>query len=197
MTALTVVYLKDTGHVLAAVTTAVPPEGSEPVKALVGAHLPWRGTGQASVDVTFPDHLLAAVTVVENLPDISRSGVPRATPLIDPQAFQVVKDPQNKTPPKVTTFPSTAIAPTAQLAFASLKLTVTLTNVPVTASLPAIVVLQEITTPAQAGTIVAPVTVTGATSGTTVATGFQTGQTWSAFAFVQGMPPAFIDEQTL
>lgn len=198
MTALTVVYLKSTGHVLAAVTRAVPPEAGEPLKALVGAHLLWRGIGLISADVAFPAHLLAAATVDDKWPDVARSGSPLATPLIDPQLFQVVEDPQNKTPPKVTKFPTAIGDPAATLAFnATPDLTVTLTNVPSAASLPAVVVLQQIMTSAQPGHILTKI-VPGGTSATVVATGFHTSEKWSAFAFIKGVPqPSPIDQQQL
>jgi hypothetical protein len=184
--------------VLAAVTRAAPPEAGEPVKALVGAHLPWRGTGQAAVDVAVPVDLLAAVTVDDIWHDVSRSGAPLATPLIDPQAFQVVVDPQNKTPPEVTKFPTAPGAPVAALAFdhTSHDLTVTLTYVPSTASLQTVVVLQKITTPAQPGTIEQPQIIPGGTSPTVVSAGFQAGDIWSAFAFIQGVaPPTPVNQQ--
>jgi hypothetical protein len=199
MTALTVVYLTSTGHVLAALTRATPPEAGESLDTLLGSHLPWHGTGQAAADVAFPASLLAAATVDDTWPDVSQSGTPLATPLIDPQAFQFVQDPQNKTPPQVTEFATTAGSQAAQLALTVASgLTVTLANVPSNTSLPAVVVLQKVTTPPQAGTVLPPTTVTGAASGTVVAgTGFTAGDTWSVFVFVQGMPPSTIIGKTL
>jgi hypothetical protein len=201
MTALTVVYLKSTGHILAALTRAEPPAAGEPLITLLGSHLSWHGTGQATVDVAFHAPLLDAATVDDKWPDVSRSGTPLATPLIDPQAFQVVQDPQNKTPPKVTKFATAFGAPAAHLnlvATPAPRLTVTLANVSSSASLPAIVVLQKVTIPSQAGTVLPPTTVTGAVYGTVVAnSGFNAGDTWSVFVFVQGMPPAVIDRKVL
>jgi hypothetical protein len=190
MTALTVIYLKSTGHVLAAVTCAAPPTAAEPVKALVGAHLPWGGTGQVSVNVAFPVGLLAAVTVDDTWHDVSRAGAPLATPLIDPQAFQVVVDPQNKTPPKVTEFPTAPGAPTVTLNFATPDLTATLTNL--ATPLTAVVVLQEVTPAAQAGSILTAVPVPW--SGAAVASGFISGDIWSAFVFIQGAPAGLLNK---
>ncbi len=45
MTTLTVIYLRDTGHALAAVTRVTAPGAAEPVAALVGPGLPLRRVG--------------------------------------------------------------------------------------------------------------------------------------------------------
>ena len=79
MSKLTVVYLKDTGHVLAALTRADPPQGTEPVSALVGTGLPVRFVGRPPADVTVPAEDLAAVTV-DDQPEV----------VISPQSFQVI-----------------------------------------------------------------------------------------------------------
>ena len=53
MTKLTAVYLTKTLHVLAALTRTDPPQGDEPVSALIGTGLPVRFIGQLPVNVTF------------------------------------------------------------------------------------------------------------------------------------------------
>ena len=68
MSKLTVVYLKTTGHVLAALTRAAPPEGDEPVTALVGTSLTVRASDRRWPMLPFPLELLAAVTVDDNQP---------------------------------------------------------------------------------------------------------------------------------
>jgi hypothetical protein len=187
MSALTVVYLKATGHVLAALTRAAPPEGAEQVNAFVDANLPMRGIGTTPADFAFPANLLAAVTLDDSLPQV----------VIDPQAFQVVEDPQDKTHPKVTQFLGTASAPATSLSLeAGSGATVKLTNVPATTSMQAVVILQKVTTPAQAVTIPPPVTVTGDPNGTVVAdkAGFAVGEKWNFYALVQGTPPSSLSK---
>lgn len=187
MSALTVVYLKATGHVLAALTRAAPPEGAEQVKAFVGANLPVRGIGTTPADFAFPANLLAAVTLDDSLPQV----------VIDPQAFQVVEDPQDKNHPKVTQFLGTASAPTTSLLLdTSSGAKVTLTNVPPTTSLQAVVILQKVTTPAQTVIIPPPVPVTGDPNGTVVAdkTGFAQSEKWNFYALVQGTPPSSLSK---
>jgi hypothetical protein len=187
MSALTVVYLKTTGHVLAALTRAAPPEGAEQVNAFVGANLPVRGIGTTPADFAFPANLLDAVTLDDSLP----------LAVIDPQAFQVVQDPQDKTHPKVTQFLGTASAPATTLSLdATSGATVTVKNVPPTTSLQAVVILQKVTAPAQAATIYPPVTVTGDPNGTVVDSkaGFAAGETWNFYALVQGTPPSSLSK---
>ena len=83
MSKLTVVFLKDTGHVLAALTRADPPAAGEQVSALVGTGLPMGAIDGTSADVIVPVANLDAVTV-DDQPEV----------LLDPQGFQVVEDPQ-------------------------------------------------------------------------------------------------------
>ena len=112
------------------------------------------------------------------------------TVVIDPQNFQVVEDPQDQAPPKVKNFgaPGNVILTLDTASGAK----VTVTNVPTATSLPAVVVLQKVTSPSLALTILSPVTVSGGPSGTVVAdkTGFAHSDTWNMYAFVQGQPPA-------
>lgn len=62
MTKLTVVYLSDTGHVLAALTRADPPTGTEQVSALVGTGLPVRFIGNLRADAIVAAQCLAVAT---------------------------------------------------------------------------------------------------------------------------------------
>jgi hypothetical protein len=65
MTTLTAIHVRDTGHVLAAVTRSAPPtEGHEPAAILVGGGLPLRSVGLSPPDViTVPADRLATATV--------------------------------------------------------------------------------------------------------------------------------------
>jgi hypothetical protein len=63
MSKLTVVFLKDTGHVLAALTRADPPASAEAVSALVNKGLPVSAVDGTPADVILPAASLAAVTV--------------------------------------------------------------------------------------------------------------------------------------
>jgi hypothetical protein len=188
MSALTVVYLESTRNVLAALTRAAPPGVGEAVKALVGTSLPVRAVGLTTTHFAFPASLLAAVTVDDTLPSV----------VIDPQAFQVTDDPQDKTLHEVEPYPpATPSSPAVTVTLdTSNGAVVTLQNVTTTTSLSAVVVLQKVTTPPQAARILTPVTVTGSLSGTTVApaSGFLAGETWEFSAFVRGMPPNAISQ---
>jgi hypothetical protein len=179
MSKLTVVYLKDTGHVLAALTRADPPAGDEPVSALVGAGLPVSAIAETSAGVTLPAQGLTAVTVDDDQPEA----------LINPQNFQVVPDPQGQGPPQVKNVGGTG---QVVVSVSTSGAKVTVTNVPSATSLPAVVVLQNVKSPSVAPEILSPVTVTVGPGGTVVSgsTGFAAGDTWNMFAFVQGLPPA-------
>ena len=157
MSKLTVVYLKDTGHVLAALTRADPPAGDEPVSALVGTGLPVSAIAAAAADITVPAQNLATVTVADDQPEV----------LINPQNFQVVQDPQGQVAPQISNVgvPGSTVTLTLDTAAGA---TVTVTNVPSATSLPAVVVLQKVTSPSLAPTILSPVTVTVGSSGTVV-----------------------------
>jgi hypothetical protein len=177
MSKLTVVYLKDTGHVLAALTRANPPAAAEPVSALVGTGLPVSFMGGLSLDVSFPAQDLAAVTV-DDRPDV----------VIAPQDYQVVQDPQSQAPPQVNDLGSPH-----QVTFAitaSAGATVAVAN----ARLPARVVLQKATSATSAPTVSAPTVVSQVDIGpgsTVVAgpSGFTAGDTWNMYVLVQGLAP--------
>jgi hypothetical protein len=180
MSKLTVVYLKDSGHVLAALTRADPPAAGEPVGALVNKGLPVSAVDAVSADVTVPVTNLAAVTVDDNQPDV----------LINPQHFQVVQDPSGQTPPQVASI-GLAAGNVALTIDTTSGAQVVVSNVFTAVSLPAVVVLQKLASPSPAPTILDPVTVTLA-SPTVVAdpAGFVIGDTWNMYAFVQGVRPA-------
>lgn len=170
MSKLTVVYLKDAGHVLAALTRADPPQQAEPASALVGIGLPVRFIDNLPADVTLPAQDLATVTV-DDQPEV----------VVGPQGFQVVQDSQGQ--PQVT---NVGAASHVTLAIdTSAGATVTLSN----ATLPAMVVLQKVASPSLPPTIVSPVTV--GPGGTVVLgkAGFTTGQKWNMYLFVQGLQP--------
>jgi hypothetical protein len=184
VSALTVVYLKATGHVLAALTRAAPPVGDEPVTALVGSSMAVPGVSRTPADVAIPAVLLAAATVDGNQTDV----------VISPQSFQVVEDPADKSHPKVENVGTPGTDLTLDTASGA-KVTLTSSSSP--PSLLAVVVLQKVTSPALAATILSPVVISGGPDGTIVAdsTGFVTGDTWNMFAFVQGQPPVSISKK--
>jgi hypothetical protein len=201
MSKLTVVYLKDAGHVLAALTRADPPAGDEPVSALIGAGLPVSAIAGTPAPVTLPAQYLAAVTVDDDQPP-TPGGL---DVLINPQNFQVVLDPQGQRPPKVQDVGGGQV----DLKITTSGATVTVTNVTSATSLPAVVVLQKVPSPSPPATgppnllspvtnVLSPVTVTVG-GGTVVSgsTGFAQGDTWNMFAFVQGLPPTASGTKTL
>ena len=171
MSKLTVMYLKDTGHVLAALTLADPPGGDEPVGVLVGTGLPVSFIGGLAAGVTFLARDLASVTV-DDQPEV----------VVTPQDYQAVPDPQGQAPPQVKN-----VGPTGQVILAitaSGGATVTVANPLV----PAIVVLQKVTPPSSPPTILPPVAV-GPGATVVFHTGFAAGDEWNMYAFVQGLPP--------
>jgi hypothetical protein len=188
MSELTVVYLKDTGHVLAALTRADPPAGAEPVSDLVNKGLPVSTIDGTPADVILAATYLAAVTIDDDQPEV----------LINPQNFQVIQDPQGQAPPRVKNVGVPGSTVTLTLSAAS-GATVTVTGVPSATSLPAVVVLQKVTSPSLAPTILAPVTVPIGSGGTVVSdqTGFAVHDTWNMLAFVQGLQPVASGVKTL
>lgn len=179
MSKLTVVYLADTGHVLAALTRADPPAAAEPVGALVNKGLPVSAVDATAADITVPVANLASVTVDDTQPDV----------LVNPQNFQVVQDQQTQKP-QVKNVGVAGSTVGMALDHGS-GATVTVTNVPTATSLPAVVVLQKVTSPGLPPTILAPVTITVGSGGTVVCdqAGFAVGDKWKAYAFVQGLVP--------
>jgi hypothetical protein len=188
MSMLTVVYLQSTRNVLAALTRAAPPGPGEPVTALVGTSLPVRAVGSTSTNMTIPASALAAVTVNDTQPDA----------VLDPQGFQVVDDPQDKTVHLVTPIPPPTGSPPPTI---SLKLDTTngavmkATHV-ATPTLTLVAVLQKVTMPPQAATVIGPVTLvisSGSVSFTAApGTEFATSETWDFAVFIQAMPPQAI-----
>jgi hypothetical protein len=178
MSKLTVVYLNDTGHVLAALTRVDPPQGTEQVGALVGTGLPVSSVGGLAADFTVPVQDLAPATVDDQL-----------EVLLNPQGFQVVQDPQGQAPPKVKNVgvPGSSVDLTIA---ASSGAAVKVTGVSSPTTLQAVVVLQNVTTPNLAATILPTVTVTvGTATPVSGNTGFVTGEKWNMYAFVQGLSP--------
>jgi hypothetical protein len=190
MTALTVVYLKLTRNVLAAVTRATPPGAAEPVTALVGTALPVRAVGSTATHIAIPASELAAVTVNDTHPYA----------VLDPQAFQVVDDPQNKPAQQVTHLPPPAGTPPPAITLTLNKTKgafIKVTHVH-TKMLTVAAVLQKVTMPPQAATVIGPVTI-GPSPGPVfytfaAATEFATGETWDFAVFVQAMPPQAISK---
>lgn len=184
MTMLTVVYLQSTGNVLAALTRAAPPGPGEPVTALVGTSLPVRAVGSTSTQMTIPASALAAVTVNDTQPDA----------VLDPQGFQVVDDPQDKTVhlvtpiPQPTASPPPTITPALDVTHGAVISAAHVT----TATLTVVAVLQKVTMPPQAATVIGPVTlvISSGSASFTAAPGTELASaTWDFAAFTAGMLP--------
>jgi hypothetical protein len=176
MTKLTVVFLKDSGHVLAALTRADPPAANEPVSALVETGLPLAVIDGAPADVTFPVANLDAVTV-DDQPEV----------LLDPQGFQVIQDPQNLLPPKVTSVGVVGSVVTPSIS-ATTGAAVQVTGPP-PLTLMAVVVLQNVTAPAQTRIRVGKVT-PGSPPAVVDSKGVYTvGDKWTVYTFVQTLQP--------
>jgi len=178
MTKLTVVQLTDTGHVLAALTRADPPQGTELADALVGAGFPVSSADGLAADFTVPAQDLTLVTI-DDQPEV----------LLNPQGYQVVQDPQGQAPPQVKQVgvPGSSVTPTIS---AGSGVAVEVTGVSSATSLPAVVVLQNVTTPNQAPIVLPTVTVTvGSPTPVSGKTGFVTTDKWNVYAFVQGLSP--------
>jgi hypothetical protein len=190
MSMLTVVYLQSTRNVLAALTRAAPPGPGEPLKALVGTSLPVRAVGPTSTHMAIPASELAIVTVTDIQPDA----------VLDPHAFQVVDDPQDKTVHHVTPLPPPTGSPPPKITLTLTKTTgavikaehVNNTTLTVAA------VLQKVTTPPQAATVIRPITLGPSPSPVvyTVAPGteFAAGGPWDFAVLIQGMPPQAISK---
>lgn len=127
MSALTVVYLAATGHVLAALTRTTGPPDGEPVSALVGDGLPVR-LFENSAGVTVPSNLLAAVAV-----DDDASGV-----LDDPRSQRVVEELRGGQ----TVHELISLGPANSVAVDATGVTVGASSV-VTATRPVVVVLEQ------------------------------------------------------
>lgn len=170
MSKLTVVFLKDSGHVLAALTRADPPTATESVSALVGAGLSVGPVNGASAAVTIPAAMLDAVTVDD------QPGV-----VLDPLGFRVVEDPQGLKPPTVTSagVPGSTVVTTISHTAGA---TVTVQDIPL-ASLTAVLVLQQVASPSPAPRIAVTTLTVGNPS--VVAGGFAQNDTWDVYAFVQ------------
>jgi hypothetical protein len=186
MSMLTVVYLQSTKNVLAALTRAAPPGPGEQVTALVGTSLPVRAVGKSSTQIAIPISELAVVTVNDIQPNA----------VLDPHGFQVVDDPQDKTVHHVTPILTSAPSPTTP------KITITLTKTTGaviravhvhTTKLTVAAVLQKVTQPPQAATVISPITL-GPSSSPVVypvapASEFTAGGPWDFAVFIQGMLP--------
>jgi len=170
MSKLTVVFLKDTGHVLAALTRADPPTATESASDLVGAGVAVGPVGGTSAAITIPAAMLDTATV-DDQPEV----------VLDPLGFQVVQDPQGLKPPTVTAVgvPGSSVPMTISHTVGA---TVTVQNMPLTL-LTAVLVLQQVAVPSPQPRIV----VTTLTVGTAkvVSGGFTQGDTWDMYAFVQ------------
>ncbi len=177
MSKLTVVFLKDAGHVLAGLTRADPPAATEPVSALIGAGFTLGPVDGASAAITIPAAMLDAVTVDD------QPGV-----VLDPLGFQVIEDPQGLKPPTVTAAGVAGSSVNATISHLAAGATVTVSNMPL-AALRAVLVLQQVTVPRPPPRIV----VTTLTVGTAqmVSGGFTAGDTWDVYAFVQTLGLVF------
>lgn len=178
MSKLTVVFLKDTEHVLAALTRADPPAAGEQVSALVGTGLPIGAIDGTSADVIVPVAMLDAVTV-DDQPEV----------LLDPQGFQVVEDPQQLKPPTVTSVGVVGSSVELKIS-ATLGASVRVKNVPSASSLTAVVVFQKVASPGTAPHILVRAVTVGSWTVVDNQTTFVAGDTWNMSAFVQTLRPA-------
>lgn len=178
MSKLTVVFLKDTEHVLAALTRADPPAIGEQVGALVGTGLPIGAIDGTSADVIVPVANLDAVTV-DDQPEV----------LLDPQGFQVVEDPQQLKPPTVTS--AGVVGSSVELAISQAQgASVKVTNVPSALSLTAVVVLQKVASSSPAPLILVTTVTVGSAKVVAAPGVFVTNDKWNFSAFVQTLRPA-------
>lgn len=173
MSKLTVVFLKDTGHVLAALTRADPPAIADSVSALVGAGLSIGPVGEATSVVTILEAMLDAVTV-DDQPGVT----------LDPLGFAVVKDPQGLKPPTVTAATVSSGTPVVTKISQAAGALTTLQTSP-TASATAVLVLRKVASPSPAPIIVVTTLIVGTPQ--VIASGFTQHDTWDVYAFVQNL----------
>ncbi len=179
MSKLTVVFLKDTGHVLAGLSRADPPAAATPVSALVGPGLPVGAFDETSAAITVPAAKLDAVTV-DDQPEV----------LLNPWGFQVVLDPQQLKPPAVTPAGVPGSMVTLEISHTN-GASVTVTNVTSAPTLTAVVVLQKVGSLTVAPLIlVTKVTVGYKTVVVPAPNGFAVGDKWNMYAFVRTLLPA-------
>jgi hypothetical protein len=173
MIKLTVVYLNSTGHVLAALTRADPPQGTEQASALVGTGLLVRFIGSLPADATVSAQDLAVVTVDD------QSGV-----VISPQSFMVTFDSKGQA--------QVQNAGAANQITLAIDTTSGATVTGATAQGPAWVGLQKVTSPSLAPTTLSQVSVGPGPHGSVVAGpgGFTSGDKWNMYALVPGVQPA-------
>ncbi|HEX5143944.1 MAG TPA: hypothetical protein VFW21_08755 [Mycobacterium sp.] len=183
MSKLTVVYLQSTGHVLAAVTRAAPPDSAEQVTALTGPHLPVRGIGGASpVAVSFPADYLAATTV-DDEPDV----------LLDPHGFEVVENVQKD---GTTHYLVRRLGVTGNVTpkFDSGKATVKINFQPAT-PLPMVAVLQRVKSPLPAEIINRPIP-KDQPADTPITLDTVDDTSWEVLVFVQSQPPIAVSKSS-
>jgi hypothetical protein len=174
MTTLTLIYLRDTGSGLAAVSRATRPATTEPVAALVGPRLPWQRAGDPQHAMAFTvaaDRLAAATFDDEPFPD-------------DPSSRGVLERKQNNQ----VTHELVTLQAGSKVSFTGSSLTVT---VPATATeaLPVVVVVQkELATPPVPSPLFLSGSIPAFSSQVTLTPSLDTG-TWNAVAFVKGFTP--------
>lgn len=172
MTKLTAVYLTKTLHVLAALTRTDPPQGDEPVSALIGTGLPVRFIGQLPVNVTFHATDLSAVTV-DDQPDV----------LVNRQNYQVAPD------PKTQALQVTAVGPANLVTPAIVSTSGATIQVALPTPVPAIVVLQKVMVPSPPP-FITPLFTNPFNPAIALGTSaFAVGDVWNMYALVQGLPP--------
>jgi len=172
MTKLTAVYLTKTLHVLAALTRTDPPQGDEPVSALIGTGLPVRFIGQLPVNVTFHATDLSAVTV-DDQPDV----------LVNRQNYQVAPD------PKTQALQVTAVGPTNLVTPAIVSASSATIQVALPTPVPAIVVLQQLTPVSPPPFIKSLLTIPFVPTPVLGASAFAPGDVWNMYVLVLGLPP--------
>jgi hypothetical protein len=141
MTTLTVLYVRDTDSVVAALTQTAPPAATQSASDLVGRGLRMRGLGK--IDITLAADRLA-LAVIDADPGV----------LVNPRGFYVEPTPQNPGKLKLTPVQaSAAVKLSLSLSAAGADLTRTVTGAP----MQVLLVLEKIASPAPD-----PVILTGA-----------------------------------
>jgi hypothetical protein len=172
MTKLTVVYMQDTGHVLAALTRTDPPQGTEPVSALVGTSLLVRFIGNlpASAAVSAQDLNIATVD--------DQPGV-----VIGPQGFMVTFDPKGQA--------QVGRAKAANQFTLAIDTTLGATISGATVGQNARVGLQKVTPSGLPPTTLFRTTVAAGFAIVAPTSEFTSGDIWNMYALVPGFEPAF------
>jgi hypothetical protein len=177
MTELTVLYLRDTGNVLAAITRADPSGRAQTVAELVGASLPLRFIdGGTPMALSLPAARLAAATVDDD-----------PTVVQGPTDYGVVeKKEDGETKYQLT---SQADSTGVVVVLRGSEVDITIPTAPITAARPVLVVLEKVVaSPPRPATVIVSGSIPVGSQAVTLNAQLETGD-WDTAAFVQGMTP--------